>query len=68
MRPSDLLPDTMRRREHILVGEQRGTAVELAVVHNPSHPGVPVDSGGKTAHDSILLVGTATFCKVDAAG
>lgn len=56
-----LLPNTMRSCEHILLGEERGSAVELSVVHDPGHPRVPVGAGRHPAHDAVLLVRAATL-------
>lgn len=36
--------------------------MELAVVHDPRHPRIPVEAGRHAAHDAILLVRPPALC------
>lgn len=52
----------MRGSEHILLREQGSATVELAIVDQPRHPRVPVNTRGQAAHDAVLLVRPAALC------
>lgn len=56
-----LLPNTMSSCEHILLGEERGSAVELPVVHDPRHPRVSVGACRPSAYDAVLLIRPAAL-------
>jgi hypothetical protein len=56
--------DAVGRGEDVVRVDEGAAAVELSVVHEPSHPRVPVDSSHLSAHDSRLLVDHTAICEI----
>lgn len=46
----------MRRRQHMIGGDQRGATVKLAIVHQTRHPRILIDAGRTAANNADLLI------------
>lgn len=55
------LPNAVGRREHVVLGEQRSSTVEVAVIDDPGHPWIVVDPCGTPPYDPVLVVGSSAF-------
>lgn len=55
--------NTMGSGNHVIVIYERSAAMKFSIVHQSSHPRVPIHAGRHTTDNSNLLVNKSALCK-----